>query len=326
MNKETAIMGRLPVRFTEYETSIIREIALHRVEPGLIKMALNATGYPVEKGIKWLKSKDSKILKAFTGGIEKGVMKSMESTIKLSLGFLNQADIFNAFRALGEPVTQWEEIFETALDQRDIVADRHDKGNAALITVEGGGAGLLATLSYGAGPLAPLVLPSVIVADIMLSMTILARHTCQIAASYGFDPRRPENLPHILMAMAPEDSSSDESFFPTKAGVYSEVRAAQKYIQNLAEGTIEREMPRIIQLLTKITARFNVALTEKELALLIPAVSVAINASVNLAFQQTGRVAAKDYFRTQSLMCKYGEQPVYQALENNRQQLLTKRK
>ncbi|HLQ77105.1 MAG TPA: EcsC family protein, partial [Terriglobia bacterium] len=162
---------------------------------------------------------------------------------------------------------------------------------------------------------AQLIIPSLILADVTTSMTLLSRHTCRIASTYGFSSKVPENLPHILAAMAPQTETSDEGYLAIKAAVVTSMRESSQFMSRTAgmmidRQLLQREAPQMVRLISYVADRLGVVVTEKELGLLIPIAGAVLNSSINLSFQQVGHRTAQDYFRRLILEDRYGEELV----------------
>src|SRR5947209_11622665 len=104
------------------------------------------------------------------------------------------------------------------LSQLDAVADSFRLGSSLLLGAEGALLGGATTMAEGI-PGAQLVIPSLILTDITTSLTLLSRHTCQIATSYGYSSREPGNAPHMIAAMAPQSETGDEGYVTLKTAV-----------------------------------------------------------------------------------------------------------
>lgn len=296
--------------FSSYELVVIGDIAYHIAEPSLLQTALEKAGYPAEKAMEWLSSKDGRLPVAITNAIVSGSTAAMTKTVELAAAFHDRGDVFEHCRRLGSPVSTWEEVHALPLELQDIVADRHNLNQAILIGLEGALAAAAATLAEGAGPWAYALLPSIIAADITASMTMLAGNVSRIAASYGFDPAQRENFPHILAALAPTSLKTPDGFLPAKSSIFVEVRAAQKFLKTLGQEEVKQATPRLIAMLTSVASRLQIVLTEKELAVLVPLVGIALNGSANVAYQQVSTTYARDYFRRQVLNARHGEDAV----------------
>jgi hypothetical protein len=164
-------------------------------------------------------------------------------------------------------------------------------------------------------PGAQLIIPSLILADVTSSMTLLSRHTCRIASVYGFSSKLPENLPHVIAAMAPQTEATDEGYLAIKTAVVTSIREAGQFMSRTAgvvmdRKVLEREAPQMIRLITYVADRLGVVVTQKELGILVPVAGAVLNSSINIAFQQLGHQLAKDYFRRLILEERYGDELV----------------
>jgi len=147
----------------------------------------------------------------------------------------------------------------------------------------------------------------------------LSRQACLLASVYGFTPKTPENLPHVLAAMAPQTTTSDEGYLAIKAAVVASVRETSRFLAGTAGVMIdrqflEREAPQMIRLLTSVAQRLGVTVTQKELGILVPVAGAVLNGSINLAFQQVSHQTSKDYFRRLLLEDRYGDELIAVAL------------
>jgi hypothetical protein len=205
------------------------------------------------------------------------------------------------------------------LSQLDAVADSFRWGSTFLLGVEGALLGGATTLAEGI-PGAQLIIPSLILTDVTSSMTLLSRHTCRIATSYGYSSKDPANLPHLMAAMAPQTDNSDEGYLALKTAVVTSIRESGQFMTRTAgvmldRQLLEREAPQMIRLLTYVTDRLGIVITQKELGILVPIAGAVLNSSINIAFQQVGHHTAKDYFRRILLDDRYGEELVSYAIE-----------
>ena len=151
-------------------------------------------------------------------------------------------------------------------------------------------------------------------------MTLLSRHTCRVATSYGFSSKNPENLPHLVAAMAPQSDDSDEGYLALKTAVVTSIRESGRFMARTAgvmldRQMLEREAPQMIRLIAYVADRLGVVITQKELGVLVPIAGAVLNSSINVAFQQVGHQTAKDYFRRLILEDRYGEELVAYAIQ-----------
>jgi hypothetical protein len=205
------------------------------------------------------------------------------------------------------------------LSQLDAVADSFRWSSSILLGAEGALLGSATTMAEGI-PGAQLVIPSLILTDVTSSMTLLSRHTCRIATAYGFSSKKPENLPHLVAAMAPQSETSDEGYLALKTAVLTSVRESSQFMSRTAgmmldRQVLEREAPQMIRLITYVADRLGIVITQKELGILVPIAGAVLNSSLNVAFQTVGHQTAKDYFRRLLLEDRYGDELVAYAIQ-----------
>jgi hypothetical protein len=313
-------MSHVAPVFTEYEQRVIRELASHRVQPNAVQRLLEEVGKPVAKIMSIGRNSQNRALRGLSdhlhGWIEEGLIKTFRVANKLT----NAKDIRKRYAARGIEVgSDFESLRFMPLSQLDAVADSFRWGSSFLLGAEGVLLGSATTMAEGI-PGAQLVIPSLILTDVTSSMTLLSRHTCRIATAYGYASNKPENLPHLVAAMAPQTESSDEGYLALKAAVVTSMRESGQFVTRTAgmlldRQLLEREAPQMIRLITYVADRLGIVITQKELGVLVPIAGAVLNSSINLAFQQVGHQTAKDYFRRLLLEDRYGEELVSYAIQ-----------
>jgi hypothetical protein len=250
------------------------------------------------------------------GWIEEGLIKTFRVANRLA----NTRDISKRFAAKGINVgDDFESLRFMPLSQLDAVADSFRWGSTLILGAEGALLGGATTMAEGI-PGAQLVIPSLILTDVTTSMTLLSRHTCRIATAYGYSSKNPENLPHLMAAMAPQTEASDEGYLALKTAVVTSIRETGQFMSRttgvlLDRQILDREAPQMIRLITYVTDRLGIVLTQKELGILVPIAGAVLNSSINVAFQRVGHQTAKDYFRRLLLEDRYGDELVAFAIQ-----------
>src|SRR5438128_165848 len=313
-------MSHVSPVFTEYEQQVIRELAIHRVQPTPIQRVLDSVGKPMAKLMSFTRKSQNRTLRGLSdhvhGWIEEGLIKTFRAANKLA----NTKEIAKRYASRGIQVgDDFESLRYMPLSQLDVVADSFRWGSSLLLGLEGALLGGATTMAEGI-PGAQLVIPSLILTDVTSSMTLLSRHTCRIATTYGYSSRNPENLPHLVAAMAPHADSSDEGYLALKTAVVTSIRESGQFMARTAgmvmdRQLLEREAPQMIRLITYVVDRLGIVITQKELGILVPIVGAVLNRSINVAFQQVGHQTAKDYFRRVILEDRYGEELVSYAIQ-----------
>jgi hypothetical protein len=306
--------------FTEYEQHVIRELAVHRVQPNAIQRLLDGVGKPMAKLMNFGRKSQNRTVRGLSdhihGWIEEGLIKTFRAANKLA----NTKDIERRYAARGIQVgSDFDSLRFMPLSQLDAVADSIRWGSSFLLGAEGALLGSATTMAEGI-PGAQLVIPSLILTDVTSSMTLLSRHTCRIATAYGYSSKKPENLPHLMAAMAPQTESSDEGYLALKTAVVTSIRESGQFMARTAgmvldRQLLEREAPQMIRLITYVADRLGLVITQKELGILVPIAGAVLNSSINIAFQQVGHQTAKDYFRRVLLEDRYGEELVTYAIQ-----------
>lgn len=313
-------MSHVSPVFTEYEQDVIRQLAIHRVQPNGVQRVLESVGKPMAKLMNMGRNSNNRTLRGLAdhvhGWIEEGLIKTFQAANKLA----NTKDIAKRYAARGIQVgDDFESLRFMPLSQLDAVADSFKWGSTLLLGIEGALLGSATTMAEGI-PGAQLVIPSLILTDVTSSMTLLSRHTCRIATAYGYSSKRPENLPHLVAAMAPQTETSDEGYLALKTAVVTSIRESGQFMARttgmlLDRRLLEREAPQMIRLITYVADRLGIVITQKELGILVPIAGAVLNSSINVAFQQVGHQTAKDYFRRLLLEDRYGEELVGYAIQ-----------
>jgi len=316
--------------FTEYEQYIIRQIAVHRVRPNPVQKLLSKAGRPFVALMKMGHDSGIPAVRSISDKVHVWVQEGLIKTIQAANHITGTQEIIRRFEKRGIHATDIESLRYLPMSQLDAVADSFRMRSSMILGAEGLLLGGVTTLAEGV-PGAQLILPSLILADVTTSMTLLSRHTCRLASTYGFSSRAAENLPHILAAMAPQTDTSDEGYLTIKAAVVTSIRESSQFMSRTAgvmidRHLLEREAPQMIRLITFVADRLGVAVTEKELGLLIPMAGAILNSGINVSFQHIGHRTAQDYFRRYLLEQRYGEELVSFAINQEIARLKERRK
>jgi hypothetical protein len=313
-------MSHVSPVFTDYERQVIHELALHRVQPNAVQRLLEGAGKPVARLLNFGRHSQSRALRGLSdhvhGWIEEGLIKTFRAANRIA----NTKDISKRYASRGIRIgDDFESLRFMPLSQLDSVADSFRWGSTLLLGAEGALLGSATTLAEGI-PGAQLVIPSLILTDVTSSMTLLSRHTCRIATAYGYSSKDPQNLPHLMAAMAPQTDTTDEGYLALKTAVVTSIRETGQFMSRttgvlLDRQLLEREAPQMIRLITYVADRLGIVVTQKELGVLVPIAGAVLNSSINIAFQQVGHQTAKDYFRRLLLEDRYGEELVSYAIQ-----------
>jgi hypothetical protein len=311
-------MSHVSPLFSEYERQVIREMATHKVQPHAVQRVLDAVGKPFSRLLHAGRDSKSRTLRGVTDRVRSWVEEGLIQTFKAANSITNPKDITNRYAKRGMRVDDVESLRYLPLSILDDVADSFKFGSGLWLGVEGALLGGATTLAEGI-PGAQLVIPSLILTDITTSLTLLSRHTCQIATAYGFSSRKPANVPHLIAALAPQNETGDEGYITMKTAVVTSISESGRFLARAGNFVLDRKMmeteaPQLIRLIAYVADRLGVVITEKELGILVPIAGAVLNSSLNVAFQRLGHQTAKDYFRRLILEDRYGEEIVSYAL------------
>src|SRR2546426_1924173 len=255
--------------FTEYEQQVIRELAVHRVQPNAVRRLLEGVGRPLSTLLNLGRNSKNRALRGLAdhvhGWIEEGLIK----TFRVANRIANTNDISKKYAGRGIHVgDDFESLRYMPLSQLDAVADSFRLGSSFLLGAEGALLGSATTLAEGI-PGAQLVIPSLILMDVTSSMTLLSRHTCRIATAYGYSSKNPQNLPHLVAAMAPQSENSDEGYIALKTAVVTSIRESGQFMARTGGGVLDREKvehekPRMNLLISHIVDGPRLVITPKE--------------------------------------------------------------
>ena len=314
--------------FTEYERRVVHEIALHIVQPNAVQRVLEAIGKPVGRLFAIARDSKNPALKGISDRVQGWVQEGLIKTVQAANRLTKAEDVMRRVEAMDIHVADLESMRYLPLSKLDHIADSFKTSNRLLLGAEGALLGSATTLAEGV-PGAQLLIPSLILADVTASMTLLSRQTCLLASVYGFSPRLPENLPHVIAALAPHGETTDEGYLAIKTAVVGSIRETSRFMAGTAgvmidRHILEKEAPQMIRLIAKVAERLGIAITQKELGILIPVAGAVLNGSINLAFQKVSHQTAKDYFRRLLLEDRYGDELVSVAISSEVSELTKK--
>lgn len=152
--------------------------------------------------------------------------------------------------------------------------------------------------------------------ELPLSATIMLRSIAEIARSEG------ENLEDMNTKMAcltvfalsggnSDSDSADTSYYAVRSFLSKALSDTSRHIA--VRGLSSESAPAIVKLLSAVSTRFSVPVTEKLAAQLIPAIGLVGGASVNLLFINHYQKMAKAHFTVRRLERIYGEEVVKKA-------------
>jgi hypothetical protein len=154
--------------------------------------------------------------------------------------------------------------------------------------------------------------------ELPLSTVIILRSIADIARREGEDLSDPEAAMACLQVFALGAHDRDEGFtdggyFAVRSLLARTVSEASRYI--LAQGMSDEAAPVLVRLVSQISARFGLVVSEKLAAQAVPVIGAAGGAAVNYAFAEHFQNLAFGHFTVRRLERRYGGEVVRAAYD-----------
>lgn len=155
--------------------------------------------------------------------------------------------------------------------------------------------------------------------ELPVSTSLILRAIADIAQREGEDLSCLESRLACLEVFAIggyslEDDAADTGYYGLRLALGITVSQATSFI---ARNGLSREgAPVIVRLVTALSSRFGLAVSEKAAAQAIPLLGAAGGAAINLLFMQHFQKMAQAHFTLRRLERRYGQQPVRAAYES----------
>lgn len=145
--------------------------------------------------------------------------------------------------------------------------------------------------------------------ELPVSTTLMLRSIADIARSKGEDLSSIESRLACLEVFAlggrsPGDDASESGYFLVRAALAKAVSEAAEYV---AERGLARESaPALVRLISVISARFGVVVSEKAAAIAVPVLGAAGGAAINVLFMDHFQKMAEGHFTVRKLERRHG--------------------
>lgn len=173
---------------------------------------------------------------------------------------------------------------------------------------------MIAAVSGGVGGAFGLTALAV---ELPISTVIMFRSIADIARSTGEDIRSIETRLACLEVFAyggrsQYDDCAESGYFAVRAGLSKTVGAANKFIAGYGA---EDGSPILVKLISQISARFGVVVSEKAAAIAIPILGAAGGVLINTIFMEHFQCTARGHFIIRRLEKIYGKEYIEAAYE-----------
>lgn len=149
--------------------------------------------------------------------------------------------------------------------------------------------------------------------ELPVSTTIMLRSIADIARSEGEDLRHPDGRLQCLQVLAlggksPQDDAAESTYFATRAALAKAVSEAAEFVAK--KGLVQNGAPVIVRLITLITSRFSIVVSEKAAAQAVPVVGAFGGAAINTLFIEHFQNMGRGHFIVRRLERVHGQEVV----------------
>lgn len=174
-------------------------------------------------------------------------------------------------------------------------------------------------LCAGAGALGGLFGLAALPVELPVTTTIMLRSIADIARSYGERLDSPDTRLACMEVFAlggrsEEDDAANIGYYGVRLALALSVANAGRHV--IEKGVIETGGPTLIKLITAISSRFGVVVSERAAVQLIPVLGAAGAALLNTIFLQHFQETARGHFTIRRLEQKYGVELIETAYES----------
>jgi hypothetical protein len=165
-----------------------------------VQRVLEAIGKPVGRLFQIARESRNPALRGISDRVQGWVQEGLIKTVQAANRLTKPEDVMRRVEAMDIHVADIESMRYLPMSKLDHIADSSKQATGCCSVRKERYSESATTLAEGV-PGAQLLIPSLILADVTASMTLLGRQTCLLASVYGFSPKLPENLPHVIAAL-----------------------------------------------------------------------------------------------------------------------------
>ena len=154
--------------------------------------------------------------------------------------------------------------------------------------------------------------------ELPVSTTIMLRSVAEIARSHGESMANAETKLACLEVFAlggkrKSDDGAESGYYAVRALLARSISEAAEFIAE--KGFVEEGAPVLVRLITKISQRFGIQITEKFAAQAVPAIGAAGGAIINTIFIDHFQDMARGHFIVRKLERAYGKEMIKKLYE-----------
>jgi len=149
--------------------------------------------------------------------------------------------------------------------------------------------------------------------ELPVSTTIMLRSIADIARSEGENLRDSEGRLQCLQVLAlggksSDDDAAESTYFAVRAALAKAVSEAAEFVAK--NGLVHTGAPAIVRLITQITSRFSIVVSEKVAAQAVPLVGAFGGAAINTLFIDHFQAMGRGHFIVRRLERVHGQEAV----------------
>jgi hypothetical protein len=265
---------------TKEEREFLNQAQAFLENPSLLLRMANAVGKPLDRGLKVLPA-----------GVREKIQDAVQTSLKKGL-----------------------EVVTKSIPAAPSGGSRADVGESNLNARKKGALHSLAT--FGTGAVGGFFGVAGLPIELPLTTGIMLRSIASIANDFGFDVGDREIQLECLYVLslggvkAVEGDTMDSAYWTSRLAFTDLIRHAAR---DLGKGTA----PFLVRFLAQVAARFEIVVSEKVLAELVPVIGAVGGGFINAAFTDHFNSAARFHFGLRVLEKKYGEDVVKAAYREN---------
>lgn len=165
-----------------------------------------------------------------------------------------------------------------------------------------------------------------LVVELPLTTGIMFRSIADIARAEGESPQNPETIVNCMQVFAmgsrqsKADDAAETSYYGVRFALSKAATDALKFV--LAQNASSASAPALVRLITSITQRFGIVVTQKAMAQTIPVIGAIGGGLVNTIFISHFQDMARGHFAIRRLERIYGAEVVQAAYQELRSRKL----
>ena len=156
-----------------------------------------------------------------------------------------------------------------------------------------------------------------LIVELPLTTGIMFRSIADIAREEGESPQDPETILNCMQVFAmgsresDKDDAAETSYYGVRVALSKAVTDALQYVAS--QGATSATAPALVRLISALTSRFGVVVTQKAMAQAIPVIGAIGGGLVNTIFISHFQDMARGHFAIRKLERKYGAAVVQDA-------------